>query len=190
MNPTCSRNKPRPPLLLTGSLKIADTRDKIEPRITTSDKSEVMKFMNNTIESMAPGPKSHTRFPRADGCVCSSRSGISPFQDGFWSLHSPLPSPTLSYCSLLFPWLPDPNVSIGLFPFYHRLHLHVSTTFTGSLHEKTMSPQTSWSYFQCCLRKTNSRTGREKANPETHTAKMDLRIYHSGPKDGRGVLPS
>lgn len=80
-----------------------------------------------------------------------------------WLLIPPFTSafPTLSYWLLLFPWLLDPNVSIGLFPFYHRLHLHVSATFTGSLREETMSPQTSYSYFQCCLGKTNSRTGRE-----------------------------
>lgn len=153
MNPICSRNKPGSPLLFTGSLKISGTRDKIEPRITTRDKSEVTKFMNNTNESMAPGPRATQDFQGQMDVF--AQPGLESALFPRWLLIPPFTSafPTLSYCSLLFPWLLDPNVSIGLFPFYRRLHLHVSATFTGSLHEETMSPQTSCTYFQCCLRK-------------------------------------
>lgn len=98
------------------------------------------------------------------------------------SIHLCLPHSI--YCLLLFPWLLDPNVSIGLFLFI--------TDFTYMSQDPSMRKQ--WVHKPLA---PISSAAWEKLIPVLGedrqilkpTAKIDLCIYHSSPKDGRGVLP-
>lgn len=105
---------------------------------------------------MTPGPRATQDFQGqmdvfAHPGLESALSGMASEP----SIHLCLPHSILLFVAL--PLASRPKCVHWPLPFYHRLHLHV----TGSLHEETMSPQTSYTYFQCCLRKTNSNTGRE-----------------------------
>lgn len=159
MNPICSRNKPGPrsvPHWGNSRSRSQALETKLSPELLLGLNQ---KSQNSWTTQMRVWPRAQEPHKISKGrWMCLLTTVWNQLFPG-WLLNPPFTSafPTLSNCLLLFCWLLDPNVSIGLFLFITDFTYIV----TGSLHEETMSPQTSYTYFQCCLRKTNSNTGRE-----------------------------
>jgi len=136
VNPICSRSNPGP-----AYWKISGTRNKIEPRIITRNKSRVIKLMNNISESTVRGPWG---IPRCTQAFRSIWMGLliqvwnQPFPGWLPTCHSSLPSLSIT-CR------PDVHFSSPGFQMCWLTYLllitnftshvtHISANFRGSLH--------------------------------------------------------
>lgn len=186
MNPICSRNKPELPSVPhwgNSRSRSQALETKLSPELLLGINQ---KSQNSWTTQMRVWPRAQEPHKISKGRWMCLLTPVwnQPFPG--WLLNSPFTSafPTLSYCLLLFCWLLDPNVSIGLFLFI--------TDFTYMSQDPSMRKQ--WVHKPLT---PISSAAWEKLIPilgENRqilklTAKIDLRIYHSSPEDGSGFLP-
>lgn len=190
MNPICSRNKPGPrsvPHWGNSCSRSQALETKLSPELLLGINQ---KSQNSWTTQMRVWPRAQEPDKISKGRWMCLLTPVwnQPFPR--WLLNSPFISafPTLSYCLLLFRWLLDPNVSIGLFLFI------TDFTYMSALPSQDPSMRKQWVHkpltpiSSAAWEKLIPILGEDRQILKP-TAKTDLRIYHSSPKDRRGFLP-